>query len=224
MYSVVFVEPETAGNVGSVTRAMSNFGINELILVNPRCDVRSDECKATAKHAYWIIENARIVSSLEKVAGEFDAVIGTTGKKNDRARDIRELRKNIIGTSGKKAIVIGRESTGLNERELALCTAIATIPTNRDYAIMNASHAAAIMFYELSPQRATNEGADAKQTKAMLKYFDELADMTSVRDKKAVKSVFRDAISRSLLSKSEAHLLTGFFKSAGQKNNEKLTK
>ncbi|NYZ80022.1 TrmJ/YjtD family RNA methyltransferase [Candidatus Micrarchaeota archaeon] len=218
MYSVIFVEPETAGNVGSVARAMSNFDMKELILVNPKCDVRSDECRATAKHAYWIVENARVVSSFEKAVKEFDAIIGTTGKKNSRARDIRELKKTIREADGRKAIVIGRESTGLNERELALCTALANIPTNNDYPILNASHAAAIAFYELSPQHGTTRSPEKSETDAMMRYFDEATESDSgVRNKDALKSAFRDVIGRSLLSKEEAHILTGFFKSIGRK-------
>ena len=41
MISVVLVEPRNSGNVGAVARAMANFGFSRMVLVNPRCNHKS---------------------------------------------------------------------------------------------------------------------------------------------------------------------------------------
>ncbi len=35
MIYVVFVEPETPGNIGFLARTMKNFGLSQLVLINP---------------------------------------------------------------------------------------------------------------------------------------------------------------------------------------------
>ena len=46
-------------------------------------------------------------------------------------------------------MLIGREGDGLNNHEINLCDFMVTIPTFPEYPVLNASHAAAIIFYEL---------------------------------------------------------------------------
>ncbi len=51
---------------------------------------------------------------------------------------------------GTVALLLGREDCGLNSEELAICDMVVSIPTSGEYPVMNLSHAAAILFYELS--------------------------------------------------------------------------
>ena len=57
---IVLVEPQGALNVGSVARVMMNFGFNELFLVNPRCDLHSEDAFKMATHAKEILQKAKI--------------------------------------------------------------------------------------------------------------------------------------------------------------------
>ena len=63
-YSVILVWPKFAGNIGSIARSMANFGIKDMILVNP-CEL-GDDAFRFAKHARYIIENARIVDDFSQ--------------------------------------------------------------------------------------------------------------------------------------------------------------
>jgi len=51
---------------------------------------------------------------------------------------------------GGVALLLGREDFGLFEEELARCDLLVTIPASREYPILNLSHAAAILLYELA--------------------------------------------------------------------------
>ncbi len=74
---VVLVEPMYQGNVGSVARAMKNFGYSDLVLINP-CELEG-QARAMSSHARDVLEGARIVSTLEEAVKGADLLIGTTG-------------------------------------------------------------------------------------------------------------------------------------------------
>lgn len=76
MISVILVEPETSGNIGAIARLMANFCMNDLILVNPKCNHLDNEGKARAKHGLRILKDAKI--SDISILKEFDCVIATT--------------------------------------------------------------------------------------------------------------------------------------------------
>ncbi len=213
MYTVVFVEPESSGNIGALARVMRNFGLKELILVNPKCEI-DKEAKARAKHAFDIIEKARIVKDFSKI-GSFDFVIGTTGKITPDYNEVRcsITPRELAGQNkiGNIAIVLGREGTGLTNDELALCDIIVHIPTDSRYPIMNITHAAAIIFYELfSADKEVGEKANAREKKVLLDYFDGIVgNLPVIRDKKKVGKIFRNIINRSMIAGKEAHTLAG---------------
>ncbi|NLX39743.1 MAG: RNA methyltransferase, partial [Methanothrix sp.] len=62
----------------------------------------------------------------------------------------RELADRLRGTAGEVALLLGREDDGLSREELAACDVVVSIPTSPEYPIMNISHAAAVLLYELS--------------------------------------------------------------------------
>ena len=153
---IVLVEPLYEGNVGSVARAMKNFGFSELVLVKP-CKIE-DFGLAMASHARDLIEGAKVVDALEDAVAGANLVVGTTGVRgNSTNRHLRipsltprDLAVRLGGTAGEVALLFGREDDGLTRDELLACDVVVTIPTGSEYPIMNLSHAAAILFYELS--------------------------------------------------------------------------
>jgi tRNA/rRNA methyltransferase len=157
---VVLVEPLYDGNVGSVARAMKNFGLSELVLINP-CKIE-DFGMAMASHARDVLMMARSFTTLQDALAGADLVVGTTGKRLDEAQHHlrlhlrvpclipRELAKKLAGKEGTVALLLGREDCGLNSEELALCDMLVSIPTSINYPVMNLSHSAAVLFYELA--------------------------------------------------------------------------
>jgi len=153
---IVLVEPLYQGNVGSVTRAMKNFGFSDLVLVNP-CKLEG-EARAMSSHARDLLESARKVSSLEEAIDDRSIIIGTTGIAGSRfdlhlrvpGYSPSEMKERLQGMSGKVAILFGREDNGFTKEELKQCDMIMTIPTSEVYPVMNLSHAVAVVLYELS--------------------------------------------------------------------------
>ena len=97
-------------------------------------------------------------------------MVGTTGKRLETEQHhlrlhLRvpcftpaELAAKLNGKEGTVALLLGREDCGLNSEELAICDMLVSIPTSSDYPVMNLSHAAAVLFYELS--RAEGGGTE----------------------------------------------------------------
>jgi tRNA/rRNA methyltransferase len=153
---VVLVEPIYEGNVGSIARSMKNFGFSDLVLVRP-CKIE-DFGLAMASHAKDLIERAKVVDSLEEAIAGANLVVGSSGVNvlnTDRPLRVpslspAELAERLDGTMGDVALLLGREDNGLSREELVACDIIVSIPTSQEYPIMNVSHAATVLFYQLS--------------------------------------------------------------------------
>ena len=158
MLRIVLIEPLYEGNVGSVARAMKNFGHDDLVLVNP-CEL-GGEARALASHATDVLDGARIVKTIGEALEGSHLVVGATGivgvAANEHLRmpytSPEKLRERLNGISEENVITLlfGRENDGLYNDELKLCEVIVNIPLSAEYPIMNLSHAVAIMLYEFS--------------------------------------------------------------------------
>ena len=83
---MVLVEPNGPINVGSIARLCSNFGVNELRIVSPQCNVFSLEVRKMALKGKKYLDNCKIFSSLEQAISDCDLVIASSGRI-DLAKD-----------------------------------------------------------------------------------------------------------------------------------------
>ena len=63
---IILVEPNGPLNVGSVARLCSNFEVDELRIVSPKCDIFSLEAKKMALKGHKFLENCKILMILKK--------------------------------------------------------------------------------------------------------------------------------------------------------------
>jgi len=178
---VVLVEPMYQGNVGSVARAMKNFGHTDLVMVNP-CKLEG-QARAMSSHARDVLEGARITTTLAEAVKGANLLVGTTGVAGIKTGEhIRlpiytpgELKEKLKECSGTVAILFGREDIGFRNDELKSFDMLITIPTSEIYPIMNLSHAVAVVLYELSELEGGNsplaEGFDLQLLYGHLEEF-----------------------------------------------------
>ena len=150
---VVLVNPSHPGNIGAVARAMKNMGLHHLVLVAPR-KFPDPEAQWRAASAVDIIDNARVVETLDEAIGDSQFVVGTSAR--DRripwpVQDARLTAARIVERSvqEKVSILFGREDSGLNNEELRRCNLHCHIPTHPDYESLNLSMAVQIVCYEI---------------------------------------------------------------------------
>lgn len=163
---VVLVRPEHDINVGSACRAMKNFGVKDLGIVAPTAKL-GFEAKLFAKHSDEVLSNAKKTRTIAQATAGFDVVVGTTGVADRFAAGLKntitpkQLPQFIAGR--RAAILFGGESTGLSREEIAACDAIVTIPTSPEHAVLNLSHAVAVVLYEVY---ASSNGITTSKTHA----------------------------------------------------------
>jgi len=221
--SVVFVEPETPGNIGFIARTMKNFGLKKLILINP-CKL-DEEAYLHAMHATDILENSLTFKSLDDMLDKLpvDFLVGTTGipggsYKLERLPLRPEQFAKALNTNAKIAILFGREGNGLTNKEISECDIIVSIPTSQEYPIMNVSHAAAIIFYEIFKKRDYKpkgiEEASGLEKKLLLSDMKDIISSLGLPDhkKKVAIRAFKNLIGRAFITGREAHTLKGILR------------
>lgn len=223
---IVLVGPKYEGNIGAIARSMANFDIKELYLVNP-CEIGDDGYRR-AKHGSDILDNAVSVCSVDEAVKDCFMVVGTSGiiTKGDRnftrvPVPVSEFAQQTAGYEEKIAFLFGREDIGLLQEELNRCDVLISVPTSEEYPILNISHAATIIMYEMfnkmrAPRRP--EPADAHEKQLMFDFFLDLMDAIDYpeqrRDGTAV--MFRRMMGRSIPTKYEFNTIMGIFGDASK--------
>ncbi len=218
-FRVVLVEPLNDGNVGAIARSMKNFGLDDLVLVRP-CAL-GEEAVKRSMHGIDVLRAARTVYKEEEALEGVGYVVGTSGvdtlneKKFGRlSMTPRELFERLKGFDGEAAIVFGREDFGLHKDMIKRCDFLVTIPANPAYSILNISHAASIVFYELfaaSFSKAETRKATELEMEKMMEYFTVLLDVIDYPGHKREKTkvMFRRMMSRAVPTTWEFHTLMG---------------
>lgn len=217
--AVVLVQPKNEGNVGAVARAMANFGVRRLVLVDP-CPI-GDEAAKRAMHGGDILAQARTVPDLDGALRGADLVAGTTGiaTRNEKkflriALTPSEFARRVRKMDGTLAVLFGREDFGLRDEELARCDLLVSIPASPRYPILNLSHAAAIVLFELfaaGGPEAGGRSASGREKEVLHRALADLMEASRVpahkRSRNAV--MFRRLVGRAVPSKWEFHALMG---------------
>lgn len=166
---VVLVRPKSAGNVGSVARAIKNFGAGDLVLVAPRGD-RGSAAEAMAVHAIDVLQRSRRVETLAEAIADCAWVVGTTCRGGSYRRhplSPREAAARMVALgSTPVALVFGPEDHGLSNDDLKLCHELVTIPTHADYASLNLAQAVLVCLYECFVARHPASEATARPAPA----------------------------------------------------------
>ncbi len=223
---VILVEPEHEGNIGSVARAMKNFGFDELCIVNPKTEI-SSEAKAYASHSQDILERSRIVGTVDEALEDCGHVVGTTAISGRRPSNVLrttlspERYARLAGSlKDKIGLMLGRESLGLSNVELDKCDALITIPASAKYRTLNMAMACTVVLYELHKHTHAMpeplQRSDSQATGRLIEYFERLARRVGTpehRRRLAVRA-FRNLLSRGLPTKRETLLLVGIIRRA----------
>lgn len=221
MIYVVFLEPESPGNIGFMARVMKNFGLKNLILINP-CTIEN-ETWYHAMHAKDVIRESKTYHSLEEFTEReiIDFLVGTTGVAGGshnvpRIAVTPEQLRESKNIKGNVALIFGREGNGLTNQEISLCDVVVSIPTHESYPIMNVTHAAAIIFYEIFKNELSYPVEDMEEASkiekdSLISTMNEIIDKLDYPPHKSKNAsiVFRRILGRSFISGREAHTLKG---------------
>ncbi|MFX0007496.1 MAG: RNA methyltransferase [Promethearchaeota archaeon] len=239
-FTVVLVQPEHSGNIGSIARVMENFNFDKLVIFNPNENIDtilSYETQGFAMHGKEILSNSEIIEinnpknhlkEFKAFLKKYDYIIATTarGKSHSNIRRLaifpEDLELPISANPLKIAILFGKESRGLTNEEIGLADILLRIPTSNTYSALNLSHACGIILYEIFKKIniiTIGRGehpvliASREERLILLNIIKEIIKKLKVRTYKKdnVFFAFRNVLSRSLMSKKELSLILGLF-------------
>jgi TrmH family RNA methyltransferase len=151
----VLVRPIRSGNVGSVSRAMMNMGLSDLVLVNPACDRGDGQAQGFAARAKPLLDAARIVTSLSDALSDCVMTFAASAKGGFHRKRVavepRQAAEMAIASAarGPVAIAFGPEDRGLLQEEILDFDRVIEIPANPEYPALNLAAATTIIAYEL---------------------------------------------------------------------------
>lgn len=151
---VVLVEPQLGENIGMAARAMGNFGLTRLRIVNPRDGWPNVHARRAASGADHILDRVELFDTVQQAVADCTLLFATTARAHDQAKPVvapdaaaREIAGDIAG-GGTVAILFGRERYGLQNEEVALADRIITFPVNPAFASLNLAQAVLLIGYE----------------------------------------------------------------------------
>jgi tRNA/rRNA methyltransferase len=151
---VVLVEPQLGENIGMAARAMGNFAMTRLRLVNPRDGWPNVSAQRAAAGADQILARAEVFETLGQAVADCTLLFATTARAHDQAKPVvgpeaaaAEMVGYIRG-GGTVGILFGRERYGLQNEEVGLANRIITFPVNPGFASLNLAQAVLLVGYE----------------------------------------------------------------------------
>lgn len=168
---VVLVSTRNPLNIGAAARAMCNFGVAQLRVVNPYEPSYREARSAVG--AVELLRNSKDFKSVQQAVADCSLVIGTTAVRDrDLQHSVRTLaaaapliRKRLA--SGNVALLFGSERHGLTNDDLSHCHWLLNIPTREQQISMNLGQAVAVCLYEIVRKgRIPSEKTETKPANA----------------------------------------------------------
>jgi len=226
---IVMVNTSHPGNIGAAARAMKNMSLSQLVLVQPR-SFPSDEASARASGADDLLAAARVVDTLAEAVADCRVVIGASARLRSVSWPLLSPRQAAELATAEAArapvsIVFGRESSGLSNEELDLCTHLVHIPTNPAYSSLNVAMAVQVLSYELmlaaAPAAAAVEQEAAVASNAEMEglfahleqALDEIGFIDARRSEKLMRRL-RRLFHRAAPASDEVNILRGILSAA----------
>lgn len=155
----ILTRPQMGENIGAAARAMLNFGLTGMRLVAPRDGWPNPAAVANASGAASrVLDPAGVFPDLGAAIADCQMVFATTARPRELTKPVytpeaavAEARR-LIASGAKVGFVFGPERAGLENADVALASAIVSVPVNPDFASLNLGQAVLLLAYEWGRQ------------------------------------------------------------------------
>ena len=186
---IVLVRPQLGENIGKAARAMLNFGLTELRLVEPRDGWPNPQAGPAASGADSVLERAQVYDSVAAATADCAHVYATTVRKRGVTKPVmtpEAAALAIHGDRGRAAILFGPERSGLETDDVAIARTIITVPINPEFGSLNLAQAVILVAYEWSkgvalsspPAVDLDPPASQQELDALIDHLERLLDDT----------------------------------------------
>jgi len=235
--AVAVVDAQSPGNVGTIARAMKNFGFEDLLLVEPPELDPDGEAYGFAGHAREdVLPNADEIS-FDHLVENYHTIGCTAVTNEDDSSHVRfpystpaDLADRLPTVEAPTALVFGRERVGLTNEELARIDELCSIPATADYPVLNLGQAATITLYELrSLTLEETQLPDVERVRAPEPTVDRLYDQWAAllaelnhpeEKREKTMRMLRRVFGRADLTEREANTLLGLLRRATERPAE----
>jgi tRNA/rRNA methyltransferase len=188
----ILVRPQMGENIGAAARAMLNFGLERMRIVDPRDGWPNPKANAMASGAGRVLDMAGIFPDVPRAIADCDFVFATTARPRELVKPVVTPERAMqmlreMGAAGKKVgILFGPERAGLENDDVALANAIITVPVNPEFPSLNLGQCALLVAYEWGRQQsdvapevmmlARTEFANREEVEKLGDHFEERLD------------------------------------------------
>src|ERR1700676_3137116 len=218
---VILVEPQLGENIGMAARAMGNFALTRLRIVNPRDGWPNISAQRAASGADHILDHVELFDTVEQAVADCTLLFATTARAHDQAKPV--VAPEVAAHQIAAGILFGRERYGLQNEEVALANRIITFPVNPGFASLNLAQAVLLIGYEwfkLSTQGALpfamperSERASQHQMQAffdnLVRELDKVEFLRPAEKRETMLVNLRNIFSRMEPTKQDMHTLHG---------------
>ncbi len=213
------------GNVGSILRAMKNFGFTDLVSVNQMNHSEEEiltMCAGAKDHFRYL----RYGQDLKREVSDLSAVYAFTARKRRFYKVVspEEMAEEIaaLPKTAKVGLMFGNETNGLQNEETDLCDKLVIIPTDEEYSSLNIASAVMIALYEISKikyrgivqYQTETEMIDLSEKEKMFETLDRVIQgkvMVTSDNKDQIRENLRHIFRRLKLNRKEAGFIRSIF-------------
>ncbi len=157
----ILVRPQMGENIGAAARAMLNFGLERMRIVDPRDGWPNSKAIAMASGAGRLLDYAGLFPDVNTAIADCDYVFATTARGRELTKPIMTpehamaLARSLTAEGKRVGVLFGPERAGLENDDVVLANAIVTVPVNPDFPSLNLGQCVLLMGYEWRRQTET---------------------------------------------------------------------
>lgn len=228
----VLVKPQMGENIGAAARAMWNFGLSRMRLVDPRDGWPNSRAVAMASGAGRVLDTLQVLPTTLDAVADCSVVYATTARPRDLTKTVlspeaagRDMAARIAGGE-RVACLFGAERTGLENEDVALANVIVTVDVNPEFPSLNLASCVLLMAYEwrrataeapaVREQMAGAEWATALEMEHLARHYEEQLDATGYffpeHKAESMKLSLRNLWSRMRLTGQDVQIFHGMLR------------
>ena len=185
----ILVRPQMGENIGAAARAMLNFGLLGMRIVDPRDGWPNPKAVAMASGAGRVLDHAGLFGDVAAAIADCDYVFATTARPRELVKQVMTpehamaMTRTLTAEGKRVGFLLGPERAGLENEDIAQATAIVTVPVNPDFPSLNLAQCALLLGYEWQRQTvetpaevlmlARTDLANATEVQRLADHFEE---------------------------------------------------
>ena len=233
----VLVEPQMGENIGAAARAMWNFGLDRMRLVNPRDGWPNQKAIAMSSGAGRVLDQVGLFGDTGAALADVNYVFATTARNRDLTKPVMtperamEHTRELIAQGQNVAVLFGPERAGLQNSDIVRANALISVPVNPAFASLNLAQCVLLTAYEWGRQTAETApevmemaGTRMAENIEVLKLFERLEASLDAVDffwpdakSQSMRLNLQNLLSRMPLTDADVRTLHGVFRALSDK-------